>query len=125
MFLKFRSIAVIACLLPVSLLPTVSLAASPLANSLNSRTNNSETYLAQNTYPPELVGIYMDSCVGSASASDISPELVQRYCKCSIDSIQSAYTLQEFLSLVQSAAPGQLPPELETIAEACVSNILS
>ncbi len=125
MFLKFRSIAVIACLLPVSLLPTVSLAASPLANSLNSRTNNSETYLAQNTYPPELVGIYMDSCVGSASASDISPELVQRYCQCSIDSIQSAYTLEEFLSLVQSAAPGQLPPELESIAEVCVSNILS
>lgn len=125
MYLKLRSIAIAACLLPVSLLPAVSLAASPLANAPNSRTNNSETYLAQNTYPPELVAIYMDSCVGSASTSNIPPELVRRYCQCSIDTIQSTYTLEEFSAIVRGAARDQLPPELESIAEVCVSNILS
>jgi hypothetical protein len=126
MYLKLRSIAIAACLLPVSLLPTASLAANPLAHSPNSLAN-SQGYLAQNTntYPPELIAIYMDSCVGSASDSSISPELIQRYCQCSIDTIQSTYTLEQFLAIVQRAAPRQLPPELESIAEVCVTNILS
>ncbi|NJL88980.1 MAG: hypothetical protein HC916_03615 [Coleofasciculaceae cyanobacterium SM2_1_6] len=126
MYLKLRSIAIAACLLPVSLLPTTSLAASPLAPAVpTAPTNNSAVYLAQNAYPPELVAIYMDSCVSSASGNDIPSELVQRYCQCSIDTIQSTYTLEQFLAIVQGAAPGQLPSELESIAEVCVSNILS
>ncbi len=124
MYLKLRSIAIAACLLPVSLLPTASLAANPLANSPNSLIN-AQGDLAQNTYPPELIGIYMDSCTNAAAQSNIPPELIRRYCQCSIDTIQSTYTLEEFSAIVRGAARDQLPPELESIAEVCVSNILS
>lgn len=123
MYQKLRALLVAACLLPTALMPSASLAAGSLEPANSSST--APTHLAQNTYPPELVRVYMDACVGSASTANISRELATSYCRCSIDRIQSTYTLEKFLELVQNAAPGSLPPELETIAAACVTNILN
>jgi hypothetical protein len=123
MYQKLRSLLVAACLLPTALMPSASLAANPLEPA--SPNTATPTHIAQNTYPPELVRVYMDSCVGSASSANIPRELATSYCRCSIDRIQSTYTLEKFLELVQSATPGTLPPELETIASACVTSILN
>lgn len=123
MYQKLRSFLVAACLLPTALMPSASLAANPLEPTAPNAA--APIHLAQNTYPPELVRVYMDSCVGSASSASIPTELATSYCRCSIDRIQSNYTLEKFLEIVQSATPGTLPPELETIASACVTNILN
>ncbi len=124
MYKKIRSLLVAACLLPTALMSPASLAAGSLEPA-NSSPATAPTHLAQNTYPPELVTVYMDACVGSASNVNISREMATNYCRCSIDRIQGTYTLEKFLELVQSASPGTLPPELETIASACVTNILN
>ncbi len=123
MYQKLRSLLVAACLLPTALMPSASLAAGSLEPATSS--SAAPTHLAQNTYPPELVTVYMDSCVGTASNANISKEMATSYCRCSIDRIQSNYTLEKFLEIVQSATPGTLPPELESIASACVTNILN
>lgn len=123
MYQKLRSLLVAACLLPTALMPSASLAASSLESVPASLA--APTHLAQNTYPPELVRVYMDSCVRTASSAGVPAELATSYCRCSIDRIQSTYTLNQFLELVQSATPGTLPPELETIAAACVANIVN
>lgn len=122
MYQKLRALLVAACLLPTAFLPSASLA----AGSLESLTPSSApTQLAQNTYPSELVKVYMDSCVGSAASGDIPREQATSYCQCSIDRVQSTYTLEQFLQIVQSAPRGQLPPELEQIAAACVASVLN
>ena len=123
MYQKLRSLLVAACLLPTALMPSASLAAGSLESVPSSPA--APTHLAQNTYPPELVGVYMDSCVRTASNAGIPPETATSYCRCSIDRIQSTYTLNQFLELVQSASPGTLPPELETIATECVTTIFN
>lgn len=123
MYQKLRSLLVAACLLPAALMPSASLAIGSLEPATSS--SAAPTHLAQNTYPSELVTIYMNSCVNSASSANISKELATSYCQCSIDRIQSAYTLEIFLELIQSAAPGTLPPEIESIANACFTSILN
>jgi hypothetical protein len=121
MYKKLHSVLVAVCLIPTTLMPSASLAAGSLEPMTSS--SATPTYLAQNTYPPELVTVYMDACVGSASNTSISREMAISYCRCSIDRIQSNYTLEKFLELVQSASPGILPPELESIAAACVTSL--
>ncbi len=123
MYQKLRSLLVAACLLPTALMPSASLAAGSLESVPSSPA--APTHLAQNTYPSQLVRVYMDSCVRTASTAGVPTELATSYCRCSIDRIQSTYTLEQFLELVQNATPGTLPPELETIATACVTSILN
>lgn len=123
MYQKLRSLLVAACLLPTALMSSASLAAGSLESVPSIPA--APTRLARNTYPPELVRVYMDACVRTASNAGIAAELATSYCRCSIDRIQSTYTLNQFLELVQSATPGTLPPELETIAAACIANIIN
>jgi len=122
MYQKLRSLLVAACLWPATLLPSASLAASSLEPLPSS---SPATHLAQNTYPPDLITIYMDSCVGGATSNGIPREVATRYCRCSIDSIQSTYSLEQFLQLFQSLSPGQIPPAIEEIATTCAANILN
>lgn len=123
MYKKLRSILVAACLLPTALIPSTSLAAGSLEPAISS--SAAPTHLAQNAYPSEIVTFYMEICINGASNVEISKELATSYCRCSIDRIQSSYTLEKFLEIVQSAPPGILPPEIETIANACFSSILN
>lgn len=123
MYQKLRPLLVAACLLPTALMPSASLAAGSLESVPSS--SAAPTHLAQNTYSAELVKGYMDSCVNAASNANITRELATSYCQCSIDRIQSTYTLEKFLELLQNATPGTLPPEIETIAAACFTNIFN
>lgn len=120
MYQKLRSLLVAACLFPASLLPTTVLAANPRTIA---PTSANSMQLAQNTYPAEVVNIYMEVCVNSAKNSGVSAEVATSYCRCSIDQFQRAYTMDKFLQLVQSSTPGQLPPELESIASSCAASI--
>ncbi len=100
--------------LPLSLSSPAALLATPIQ-------------LAQqqpaNSYPEELVQIYMDSCVNSAVNGGVPREIATNYCRCSINRIQARYTLDQFLAIVQSRTGNQLPPQLEEIATLCVQQV--
>ncbi|MEQ9670799.1 hypothetical protein [Coleofasciculus sp. G2-EDA-02] len=70
-----------------------------------------------NAYPPEIVQIYLENCVGDR------PEEIRAFCTCTIEKIQETYTLDEFIEIGQELQDGQPEPEeFRQIITSCVPN---
>lgn len=74
-----------------------------------------------NTYPPQEVQVYMESCVSSATAQGLAQDFAQNYCTCTINAFQERYTYTEFAELALSAQAAEQPPaELMEVVELCL-----
>jgi hypothetical protein len=67
--------------------------AVPMPGQAQSRETSSP-----NAYPEEVVKIFVDSCV-SGGGKSVPPEVMKQICSCSIEGIQTQYTLNEFVKL--------------------------
>jgi hypothetical protein len=68
------------------------------------------TAIAQaETYPPKVVSDFKDACAASAkqSAPSLSATVVDSYCQCAIDQIQTRLTLDDFVGLDKSLSAGE------------------
>jgi hypothetical protein len=61
------------------------------------------------SYPPKVVSDFKDACAASAkqSAPSLSPTIVDSYCQCAIDQIQTRLTLNDFVGLDKSLSSGE------------------
>jgi hypothetical protein len=83
----------------------------------NSQTPDVTPQEPTNTYPPEMVQIYIENCVGDR------PEEIRAFCTCTIEKIQETYTLNEFMQIGQDLQAGQPEPEeFRQIITSCVPN---
>ena len=70
-----------------------------------------------NTYPPEIVQIYIENCAGDR------PEAVRAFCTCTIEKIQETFTLDEFMQIGEDLQAGKAEPdEFRQIITSCVPN---
>lgn len=78
-----------------------------------------------NTYPPEAVSSFLESCEASAVQAGATPEQAGDYCACTLDEIQALYTFDEFAQVDQDIREGQEPPaEFDAIVDTCVNRVL-
>ncbi len=61
------------------------------------------------TFPPKVVSDFKDACAASAkqSAPNLSPTVVDSYCQCAIDQIQTRLTLDDFVGLDKTLSSGE------------------
>ncbi|TVQ20259.1 MAG: hypothetical protein EA367_09060 [Leptolyngbya sp. DLM2.Bin15] len=78
-----------------------------------------------NTYPPEAVSSFLESCEASAVQAGATPEQASDYCACTLDEIQALYTFDEFAQVDEDIREGQEPPaEFDAIVDTCVNRVL-
>jgi hypothetical protein len=86
-----------------------------------------ERLMAQTTptpYPDTVVTGFIETCVQQGS-QQVSPEVMQKVCTCSISEIQNQYTYDEFLEIDKALSQGkELPPEVTQIVQSCVKQAL-
>ncbi|MBE9126845.1 MULTISPECIES: hypothetical protein [unclassified Coleofasciculus] len=75
---------------------------------------------AVNAYPPQIVQVFMNGCVGERG-SEFEP-----LCACAIEQIQNEYTLEEFLVIAlemdaEKEMPEEFTPVLSKIFAACAA----
>jgi hypothetical protein len=78
-------------------------------------------------YGTEMVKEYVDAC-SSAGDGTVPAETMKSICTCTIEVFQNTYTLKEFTKIGQAIESGktkEIPPEMTTITEDCVKQILA
>ncbi len=74
-------------------------------------TDGASTEGAATAYPQQVVDNFVNACATGQTAED---------CRCAIDAIQGAYTLEEFTTLEQEyVATGVFPQEMVSVFEGC------
>jgi hypothetical protein len=78
-------------------------------------------------YGVDMVKEYVDAC-SSAGDGTVPAETMKSICTCTIEVFQNTYTLKEFTKIGQAIESGktkEIPPEMTTITEDCVKQILA
>lgn len=98
------------------LMPAVAVAGEVRVAQNSPTAQNTPT----NTYPPEEIQAYMDSCLSTATANGLTDTVANNYCTCTITNIQSRFTYAEFVGFAQTIqSTQQLPQELVEVVQLC------
>ena len=76
-------------------------------------------------YPDEAVKTFTDTCVAQGDGKKVSNQTMREICTCNIREIQALYTFEEFTKIGVGLGEGKpAPPELNSIVEGCVTEVL-
>ena len=68
-------------------------------------------------YPAGVRTAYLQSCEGGAASMG---DKAKPYCACTLNKIESKYTLDEFVKLATKMQGNDLPPEFMAIVKSCL-----